>query len=84
MLTLKILGAVVALGLGVWFGLPGRYRPDLEEIERAMESPAGRSRTVRRHFTPLAWLQRTIRVGRRRRARTRERGTFHLERPEDR
>ena len=57
-LLLKILGAVAALALGVWMGMPGRYEQSIEEIEEVMERGGGRRRKVKRHFTPLAWLQR--------------------------
>ena len=80
-LILKILGAVVALALGVWLGLPGRYEPDLDEIERTMESGVGRTRKVKKRFTPLAWVQRKLSA--RGSAATRRRG-FNLESPEDR
>ena len=39
--ALKILGALLALGLGVWLGLPGRYSQPIEEIEEAMERGGG-------------------------------------------
>jgi len=78
---LKILGAVAALALGVWLGLPGRYEADLEEIERTMALGTGRTRKVKRRFTPLAWLQRQLSPrggsGHRRRG-------FRLESPDDR
>ena len=35
-LTLKILGAIAALGLGIWLGLPGRYSQSVDEIEQTM------------------------------------------------
>lgn len=81
MLLLKILGAVLAVALGIWLGLPGRYDPDLDEMERSMVLGLGRTRKVKRHFTPLAWIQRKLspRAG----EATRRRG-FRLERPEDR
>lgn len=56
MLLLKILGGVVALGLGVYLGLAGQYRPDFEELDEALGS-GGRTRKVKRVFTPLAWLR---------------------------
>jgi hypothetical protein len=71
MLVVKILGAILALGIGIYLGLGGRYRPDLDEIDRAL-SPGGKSRKVKTHFTPLGWLRRT--EERRSRARRRERG----------
>ena len=54
-----ILGAVAALGLGIWLGLPGRA-PSVEDVERTMRNPLSESRKVKRRFTPLAWAQRHI------------------------
>jgi hypothetical protein len=88
MLFLKILGALAALALGVWLGLPGRYERDshYEDIERAMDSPEGRSKKVKRAFTPLAWVQRKMDVGssRRNRRKQESRRGFRMENPEDR
>lgn len=98
MLVLKILGGVAALVLGIWLGLPGRYNSRYEDIERVIENPGGRSRKVKRVFTPLAWIQRKIDVatGGARQSKRRGfkldrpgeestgRGVFNLERPEDR
>lgn len=81
MLLLKILGAVLAVALGVWLGLPGRYDPDMDELERNMILGTGRTRKVKRHFTPLAWIQRKLSP--RSSEATRRRG-FKIERPEDR
>ena len=81
MLTLKILGAVLALGIGIWLGLPGRYTQTEEEIERTMESGLGRTRKVKRHFTPLAWFKR--KASARSSGPQRRRG-FNLESPDDR
>lgn len=58
MLTLKILGGVLALLLGVWLGLPGRYeRRSDEEIERLLQHGVGSRKKVRRTFTPLDWFR---------------------------
>ena len=81
MLTLKIVGAIIALGLGIWFGLPGRFEQTTEEIERTMELGTGHRKKVKRHFTPLAWLSRQISV---RRGGPARRGGFRMEDPEDR
>ena len=70
-----ILGAVAALGLGIWLGLPGRA-PSVEDVERTMSSPLPASRKVKRRFTPLAWAQRHIGTG----SRSAGRG-FRVERP---
>jgi hypothetical protein len=59
---LTIAGALVALVWGVWLGLPGRYSQSADEIEKTMASGGGPSRTVRRTFTPLAWLMRNTAV----------------------
>lgn len=78
-LLLTIGGAVVALAVGVWLGLPGRYSQSVDDIEKAMESGGGPSRTVRRAFTPLAWLMRNATVSTPRRNRR-----FKVEPPRDR
>jgi len=80
-LVVKIVGALVAVGLGVYWGLPGRYEVDLDELERTMESGVGRTRKVKRHFTPMAWLNRQL--SSRGEGHRRRRG-FSVERPEDR
>lgn len=79
MLLLKILVALAALGLGIWLGLPGRQQ-SIEEIDRNMEHPLSESRKVKRHFTPLAWLQRQISTG----GRPSGRRGFQLKRPDGR
>ena len=81
MLILKIIGAVAALGVGIWLGLPGRYEQRVEDIEKTMASGYGRRRKVKRHFTPLAWIQRKISVSS---SQPQRRRGFNLERPEDR
>ncbi len=79
-LFLKILGGLAAVALGVWLGMPGRYTPDVERIEEVMARGGGRRHRVKRHFTPIAWIQRQVSSGSRRRSRT---GRFHLEAPDD-
>lgn len=56
MLFLKVIGALLALGLGLYLGLAGQYKADPDELDRAL-GPGGRSRRVRRSFTPLGWLR---------------------------
>ena len=67
-MTLKILGGIVALAIGIYLGSSGRYRSDPEEIDKAL-SEGGRSKKAKRHFTPLGWLrqsqERSSRVRRR-------------------
>ena len=80
MLALKILGALVALGIGIWLGMPGRYSQTHDEIDRNLDSPARRSRKVKRHFTPMAWLHRKASS---RTQRPQARRGFRMESPDD-
>lgn len=84
---LEILGVLVAFGLGIWWGLPGRYTQTAEDIERIMADGGRRRRRARRVFTPLTWMQRRASErgsqDRRSGGSGRERG-FHIERPEER
>lgn len=84
---LLILTGVVGLGIGIWLGMPGRYRQSAEDIERIMESGGSRRRRARRIFTPLAWMQRKVSARSapsRDRRSGRGRSGFKLESPEDR
>lgn len=64
---LLILGCVLALALGIWLGMPGRYSQTPEEMEQLMERGGRlRSRTVQRHFTPLDWWRKDRRASERR------------------
>lgn len=81
MLALKIFGALAAVAVGVWLGLPGRYDQSLEDVERNMVLGTGKTRKVKRHFTPLAWLQRKLSP--RGSSAPRRRG-FQLEHPDER
>ena len=56
MLALKILGALAALGIGLWLGLSGHYRSDPGELDEAL-GPGGRTRRVKRRFTLFGWLR---------------------------
>jgi hypothetical protein len=69
MLLLKILGAVAALLLGIWLGLPGRYTQSREDIERAMDRGGARRNLTKRHFTPLDWFRKEERGSQKRRQR---------------
>jgi len=82
-LFLKILGGLLALGIGLYMGSAGRYRPDAEEIEKAL-SGGGRSKRAKRHFTPLGWLRKTQERSSsiRRRSRGAPTGRFNLIAPD--
>lgn len=56
MLLLKILGAIVALGVGLYLGMAGQYRSNPEELEKALR-PGGRSRKAKRRFTLFGWMR---------------------------
>jgi len=63
MIVLQILGAIVALGVGIWFGLPRRGEQTPEDLDRLMgQSDLRLPRRAKRHFTPMAWMQRNMRV----------------------
>ena len=80
-LALKILGALAALAVGIWLGMPGRYSQSHEDLERSLDNPARRSRKVKRHFTPLAWFKRKASA---RGDRPSARRGFKMESPDDR
>ena len=82
-LALKIFAALLAFAIGVWLGLPGRYSQTAEEIEESMARGPGRRKKVKRHFTPIAWLQRHIKVGTSRGAGSRRARGFRVELPDE-
>jgi hypothetical protein len=64
-----ILGGIVALALGIWLGLPGRYTQTPDDVEKAMERGGARRNSVKRRFTPLDWLRKDRKASDRRRQR---------------
>jgi hypothetical protein len=84
LVPLAILG-ILGLAIGVWLGLPGRDRPSVEDIERAMDKGGGGSRRRRskRAINPLAWVQRKAQAKPSRRRPSGRRG-FSLESPDER
>ena len=82
-----ILVALVGLGIGVWFGMPGRYTQRPEDIEKLMDQGGGtRQPLTKRSISPIAWLQRNVspRSSTRSKRQPKRRGGFKLESPEDR
>jgi hypothetical protein len=80
-LALKILGAIAALALGIWLGLPGRSRQRAEDLEETMEHGGwGRRHREKRSLSPLAWIQRNPRVEG---TRARHMRGFRVESPDD-
>jgi len=55
-LFLKILGGLAALAIGLYWGLPGKTSQTPEDVEAAL-GPGGRTKRVKRRFTPLGWLR---------------------------
>jgi hypothetical protein len=77
--------AVIGLLIGVWFGLPGRDRPTVEDIEAAMDKGGGttRRRRQKRSVNPMAWVQRKAQAKPPRGTGGARKG-FKLESPEER
>ena len=75
MLTLKILGGVAALLLGVWLGL-GTNRQTAEDMDLELALGKGRPRKVKRHFMWLNYLKADKRASERRARSTSTRGRF--------
>jgi len=83
--VLMVLGALAALGFGVWLGMPGRYTQSVEDIEKVMEAGGARRRKTKRVFTPIAWMQRHVDARGSRDLRKGRGGSgFRIEAPEDR
>ena len=71
-LPVLILIGLVAVGIGFYFGLPGKYEQSQDDIEKAMDRGGARRNQVKRVFTPLDWLRKDKRGSdRRRQAATR-------------
>lgn len=84
MLTLKIIGGILALFLGIWLGLPGRYdRRSEEELAKLLEDEGGRRKSTRRHFMYLDWFRKEEKASHRRRQRRHFRTAAPAPRPRD-
>jgi len=59
-----ILGGLLALFIGIWWGMAGFYAPDREEIDRKLTRTGPRQYT-KRVFTPLDWLRTKVRTSNR-------------------
>ncbi|MCA1789759.1 MAG: hypothetical protein LC667_07845 [Thioalkalivibrio sp.] len=81
-----VVSGILALGLGIWLGLPGRYQQTPDDIDRIMSQGGARRRKTKKMFTPLAWFQRKANARSERSSRRTGGGRrgFSLERPEDR
>jgi len=68
MTVLAIVGMVLALALGIYWGMPLGYQPSIEEIDKKLEED-GEHAKVKRHMTFLNLLQRKVPKGSDRRRR---------------
>ena len=50
---------MIALGVGIWLGLPGRYEQSIDELEKSLDAKQRRRRRKKRSISPLAWVQRS-------------------------
>lgn len=73
-MLLKILGGLVALGLGLWLGKAGSYQRPQAEVDQALGRGGPRHYT-KRSFTPLDLLRKKTRASNRA-------GTFQLKDPD--
>lgn len=75
---LHILAMIVALGVGIYWGLPDRYTPPLDELEDALSETGKEHGRVKRRETFLSLLQRKAERGSDRRRRGKVRQPFRL------
>ncbi len=82
-----VVTGIVGLGIGVWFGMPGRYTQSADDIDKIMDSDGLLRRRARKTFSPFAWMSRKVSSrntpSKGRRQRSRGPG-FKIESPDDR
>lgn len=85
LVPLAVVG-LIGLAWGLWLGLPGRDRPSVEDIERAMDKGGrtSRRRMGKRSINPFAWMRRKADPKPSRGRRQAGRRGFKLESPEER
>jgi hypothetical protein len=76
-LTIYIIGGIVALGVGVYLGMPARYDQTLDEIDERLDQE-GEHGKVKRKTTVITILQRTVQPGSERRRTASRRKPFHF------
>lgn len=76
-LTLKIIGALAALGFGLYLGMARDYRQSIDEIDELLGKETKR-KSARKHFTFLNLLQKKAEKGSDRRRRGARRKPFKL------
>lgn len=80
MLIVLILGGLVAVGIGIWLGLPGDTTVAEREIERAIKEGegGGPSKKVKRQFMGVEWLMHRAKGSQVRKSREPVRKPFDL------
>jgi len=68
MIWLLGLSFVVAVGVGIWFGLPGKYDQSLDEIDERLNEPGKKHSTVKRRLTFINLMKKEERGSKRRRS----------------
>jgi hypothetical protein len=70
MIWLIGLSVVVAVGVGVWLGLPGKYDQSLDDIDERLIEPGKKHGKVKKSLTFINLLKKEERGSSRRRSRT--------------
>ncbi|HET9948480.1 MAG TPA: hypothetical protein VFQ22_06140 [Longimicrobiales bacterium] len=78
-LVLGVGGAVAALALGIFLGLPGKFEQTQEDIERLIASGGGERRRRHQLLSPVGFFKRGKSPLRLRMTRR----TFHIESPDE-
>lgn len=80
-----VLGGIVALGVGIWLGLPGDVKATEREVERAImeDEGGGPSKRVERRFMAVEWLMRRTKESQLRKSREPVRRPFKLSGKDD-
>lgn len=68
MIWLLVLALLVAVGVGVWLGLPGRYEQSLDEIDERLGETGMKHRTAKRRMTFINLMRKEERGSKRRRS----------------
>ena len=65
-----VLAVLVALGVGIWLGMPGKYDRNLDELDERLSESGKSRRKVKRHLIFIDMLRKSQRGSQRRRGRT--------------
>jgi hypothetical protein len=76
-IALYIISGIVALALGIYLGLPGRYDQSLDEIDERLDQDGEHAKAERKN-TVITILQRKVQSGSDRRRSASRRKPFHF------